>query len=282
MLMRAVSSLKATRDKSSKAPTDPQVYTPWDKFDVEEYVTRNYGRRLLEEDHLIIRAGATALKRSGIPLHSLHRVADVGAWPNFYPTMLFAPYISEEGSLDLIEYSPPNRAYAETIVSGDDGRGPLAGTWDKFEVAMAQEGGQWQDALREARSKARILDGTIYDLPESEYDAIGSYFVSESITDDPEKFREGVFSLVRAVKPGGFIMIAHMLGSKGWPAGEGTNFPALPVTAEDLEEVYGNIADVEVMQVSATPEARKGYRGMAVVVGRRKMAEWTQVPAVIM
>lgn len=246
-------------------------YTPWAEFDVEEYVTRNYGERLLEEDHLIIREVITALKESGIPLRSLHHVADVGAGPNFYPAMLLAPYVSDDGDIDLVEFAPPNRAYAETVISGEDRQGPLAGTWDKFEDDMAQEGPQWQGSLREARSKAKVLDGNIYDLPEGEYDAISSYFVSESITDDPEKFDEAVRSLVGAVKPGGFIMVAHMLGSEGWPAGEGTDFPALPVTVEDLERVYGDLADVEVVQVSATPEAREGYHGMAIVVGRRKL-----------
>jgi hypothetical protein len=260
---------RISTEAETGSETRGNEYTPWDQFGVEEYVSRNYGNRLLREDALIIRGAASGLQASGIALHSLNHVADIGAGPNFYPAMLLAAYVAENGTIDLIEYSTPNRSYMETVIDGTDSQGPLAGVWTKFEDAMIQEGEQWQGTLLAARAKARVLEGSIYDLPKSEYDAISSFFVSESITDDRQQFQQAVRSLVEAVKPGGFIMVAHMIGSEGYPAGEGTHFPAVSVTTEYLQQVYSDIAEVNIVQVSGTPEAREGYHGMAIAVGRR-------------
>lgn len=245
-------------------------YTPWDQFGVDEYVKRNYGNRVLSEDYFIIQTAIRGLRHSGIVPHSLNHVADVGAGPNFYPAMLIAPYIARNGSIDLVEYSSVNRAYAKTVINGSDSLGSLAGTWEKFEDAMVKQDNQWKGALQEARSKAKVVEGSIYELPKEEYDAVSSFFVPESITDDKQKFEYALLTLISSVKPGGFMMFAHMLGSSGYHAREGKFFPAVPVTVDDLNQIYSKFADVSVIKVSEPPEARKGYSGMAFVIGRRK------------
>jgi hypothetical protein len=119
-------------------------------------------------------------------------------------------------------------------------------------------------------TNAQVVDGSIYDLPHQTYDAVSSFFVSESITGDPAQFKEAVNGLIDSVKPGGLIVVAHMLGSEGYYAGEDTSFPAVAVGVEDLKKVYAGKADVEVTQVKAAQEAREGYHGMAIVVGKKR------------
>lgn len=192
--------------------------------------------------------------------------------PNLYPAMLLSPLVKprdEGGEIDLIEFSSANRKYAKSILEDVDTNSPLAGAWEKFEDKMASYGSDWEGVLQGVKDKARVIYGSIYDLPSETYDAISAYFVSESITDDPVKFEKAVTKFVESVKPGGFIMAAHMLGSKGYYAGKGTSFPAVSVNVDDLKKVYRNKADVQVVQVNAKQESRKGYKGMAIVTGKK-------------
>ena len=239
-------------------------YTSWDQFDVQEYVQRNYGNKILEEDRFIIEHAANAIRSADLRPASLSRISDVGAGPNMYPSMLLAPFVKpveEGGQIELIEYSAPNRSYAQSVIDGTDTDGPLGGIWGKFESFIKDQGPEWTgDVFKDVRQKAHVVAGSIDELPKEKSDAVVSFFVPESTTDNWAEFERRVNSLLDFSKPGGFLMVAHMLGSKGYPAGEGTKFPAISLTMEDLKKVYVGKADGKIIHVEAPPRGKRRRR----------------------
>jgi hypothetical protein len=270
------------------------LFTPWDQFDPIEYVRRNYGL-ILPEDRKIIKFVIGQLKRYGItPGVNLHRVADIGAGPNFYPSMIMAPLLDQRGGIiDLIEYAQPNRDFLDKLMGLSDpiyrnqtryGDQQVIHThepWHQFSLLI--HGCYKTSAVnpfRKARESARVIEGSIYQLSTYErsfqYDLVSSYFVAESITADLEECMGAIYSVVHAARPdGGVFVIAFMLGSEGYPAGVGTNFPAVSLTVKDLRKIFSSMSGIDYKVVSITskedePKARDGYHGMAVAIGRRQ------------
>jgi hypothetical protein len=259
------------------------TFDAWGDFDPIEYVTRNYGK-ILPEDRIIIEVVIANLKK--LSLDKVKHVADIGTGPNFYPAMLLASLIEEEGQIDLIEYSQPNRVFMRTLLNQSDGiyrntsrlgkaqsidtRKP----WRQFDDLIAEIGGQskFQHTFAKARATARSIPGDIYTLPESVYDFVSSYFVAESITNDKDECIKALASLLKAVRPGGGFMVAMMVGSKGWPAGETTHFPAVDLSFTEVQDMFDAIPGVVANATLAEDrheKARNGYHGMAIVVGSK-------------
>lgn len=252
---------------------DISTFDSWSEFDSQEYMTRNYGSdTIMPEDEQIIASVARALKRIGIKPESLERVADVGAGPNLYPSMLITPYITPKAKIDLLDFSP-NRNYLAKVFK-DSTHSEETEIWRKFERYMIKIGGDiYRGAEAKARKAINIQFGDIFTLPAARYELITSYFVAESVVNSLMPFREAIQSLARAVKPGGILIIAHMVGSEGYYAGEDTRFPAVNVSLEHIRQAYYD-ADLEL--VSLLPittdgkRPREGYHGMALAVAVRQ------------
>lgn len=254
---------------------DIDSFSGWNQFDPYEYNYRNYGKRILDEDYGIIEFVIKELKDT-IPKNAKFKnVADVGAGPNIYPAMLIAPYIDDNGSLALLEYSNANRTYIQNLLGSnlDDQHMKI---WNKFEDLMIDLGGEsYKNCLKAVLKQAKVEYGDIFDLPKNKFDCITSYFVAESITTSVLQFRKAMQSLASALKKNGILIIAHMVGSEGYYAGESTHFPAVNLTIKDIEEAYRDAElKFEIKAVGddmpAKFKAREGYKGMVVVVARKK------------
>lgn len=250
---------------------------PWHHFDTIEYATRNYAKQIVIEDRQLIAEAIRALTDLGIEQASLGRVADIGAGPNLYPALLLAPFVkpqSQGGRIELLEYSLPNRRYLESVIAGHDSTmyPELAHIWDKFEAYMTDRNPLWQNSLEQVKLKAKVAKGDIYHLPHSRYDAASAFFVPESITTDLEECIRGIQNIISAVKPGGVVLMGHMLGSTGYKAGLDIVFPAVSLTTDDLFKIYNDSIDqLKVIKAPPSKQVREeGYTGMALVVGRRK------------
>lgn len=259
------------------------TFDAWGDFDPIEYVTRNYGK-LLPEDRIIINTAIDALK--SFPLEGVRRVADVGTGPNFYPAMLLASLIEKDGCIDLIEYAKPNRAFMRTLLGQSDGiyrnknklgRAQSINTrqqWQQFEDLIAAVGThhKFHHTFAKARASAQCIPGDIYTLPESTYDFVSSYFVAESITTDKAQCTHALTSLLKSVRPSGGFMVVLMVGSKGYPAGESTHFPAVDLSLTEIRNIFSAIPGVTAKTTlarDAHEKARDGYHGMAIVMGTR-------------
>lgn len=260
------------------------AYDDWEDFDPVEYVSRNFGS-ILPEDRSIINTVIATIKE--MRLSGLHRVADVGAGPNFYPALLLASLLEPGGYIDLIECSQKNRLFMGTLLGDGDGlyyskdkhgitrHIDTLEPWQKYEDLIAQIGmaPQFRHTLTKARMAARIVAGDIYWLPEAAYDFVSAYFVAESITTSKTECFRAIRSLLKAVRPDGGFMVALMIGSHEWLAGEGTRFPAVHLSFADVQEIFDSIPGIEAKAMYAEDEldkVRVGYEGMAIVMGRKK------------
>ncbi|MFD9390610.1 hypothetical protein ACFWBB_07705 [Streptomyces sp. NPDC060000] len=241
--------------------------TNWDSFDSATYAAQNYGTKIHPEDEQIIRFVAAELKNLRIPFENLRSAADIGAGPNLYPGLLLTPYISPGGTLELIDRSAANLHHLrETIEeSGNDG----AAMWAKFETLLLRLG--HRTSVQSLRKVARVREGSIFELPTEQYDAVLCFFVTESITADPEVFAAGLDSLMKSLKPGGLFITAHMVGSTGYESGTANSFPACNLTMPEIERYYRPYGVFRSTLVSHGPQdaIRPGYQGMAALVGRR-------------
>ncbi|MFE3261001.1 hypothetical protein ACFXPS_38555 [Nocardia sp. NPDC059091] len=243
-------------------------YSHWDDFDAKEYVERNYGREILSEDRQIIEFVMSALKELDIEPGSKHSVADVCAGPNLYPALMLSPFISSKGTLELIDIAPGNLNYLRQVLTGHDSE--LLSTWRRFEDYIRSLG-QSAD-LQKILNTSLVKSGSIYELESNSYDAVLSFFGADSITDEEGQFDKATASLMSSVRPNGLFIVAHMIGSRGYFAGEDTFFPAINFNMEQIRQKYDEYGSCMYRLVGRGDQvqARKGYKGMAVVVGRKE------------
>lgn len=241
-------------------------YSDWQEFGTEEYVHRNYGKMMLPEDQQIIDFAAKELAGIKVEPDSLERVADIGAGPNLYPSLLLSPYVKPDGRMDLVDFVQANLDYLEKVLGGDT---EGWGTWEKFESYMRTIGHKAD--LEKVRRMAKVQRGSVFEQPQAAYDAILSFFVTDSMTDDKAVFDKATASLMSALKPNGVFVVAHMVGSRGYFAGERAFFPAVNLSVDDLEAEYKKYGSFKSHLVTHgdLPASRKGYKGMAVLVGRK-------------
>jgi hypothetical protein len=247
--------------------SNKKSWSDWNDFDPREYEYRNYGKQILHEDAEIIKNAIQGLEQMDLKRGSLKRVMDIGTGPNLYPTMLLTPYISWDAKIELIEYAKPNLKYLRTVKETGNNK-----DWIKFEKLMTEMGGEkYKGSINKLLSISEIKEGNIFRLPKNTYDAVVSFFVTESITDDREKFKESLLSLINSLKPGGIIVAAHMVNSREYFAGENTRFPATNLSVNEIEEAYKGLADISLSLIGHTgfKPARKGYKGMALIIGRK-------------
>lgn len=243
-------------------------FDSWDRFDPDEYVHRNYGKRVLPQDQAIIEFFASRLAGALEPA-SLELVADVSNGPNMYPAMLLAPYLSQTGAIDLIEHAEVSQAFLRGLLA-DPEHG--ASPWNGFEDVMIDTGGsRYVGAHRVVCERASVVAGSVYSLATNRYQVLSSYFTAESVTTSRSQFWENIRSLAASVRPGGFLLGAHMTGSHGWFAGEETHFPSVNLSVEDIAEAYQD-ADLQIELLESThaaDSARNGYRSMVAVFARK-------------
>ncbi|MFI6033190.1 SCO2525 family SAM-dependent methyltransferase [Streptomyces sp. NPDC051315] len=239
---------------------------PWDAFDPDEYIKRNYlaiqavDRRILSRvrDHFSDHFGDGGDRvASGI---------DVGAGPNLYPALAMLPWCDE---VTLLERSTSNITYLGGQLSGYDAN------WDQF----------W-DVLREKPAYAAIGDprarfeeavepvrGSLFELCEEEtrWDLGTMFFVAESITTSLTEFRRGVGCFLSALKPGAPFAAAFMEHSEGYQVGS-QEFPARDIDEGDVRAVLKDHAEDVKIHRMANPKqlVRTGYTGMILACGRRK------------
>ena len=248
-----------------------EEFADWNAFDVGEYVQRCYGDRIMDVDAFIIKGVIATFAELELPPADWQRVADVGAGPNLFPGLLLTPFLKSGGTVELIDVSEPNRRYLREALAGVSESGYPVAVWGKYEDLMAGQDERWAGAFGRLRELAEVRAGDVFALPPETYDAVSSFFVTESITTSRDECRLAVEKRIAATKTGGLVVAGHMLGSHRWHAGVGVHFPAVPVTVADLREWYrDHLDDLHIIEPPLTPEVREGYEGTAVVVGRRR------------
>jgi hypothetical protein len=250
-------------------------YSDFENFDVYEYSERNYAHKIRSVDREIIDFVTSTISDMQIACGSLQRVADAGVGPNLYPAMLLSPFIADDGSLELIDIVTKNLEYVKQVLNGSD-REQLH-TWSIYKdyIQKIYEGSIDKIELSQVLTKLANISSTkcksIFELEPNTYDAVISFFVADSIVDTVGGFVRATESLMNALQPGGLFVVAHMVGSRGYFAGERTFFPAANLTLAKIEEVYNEYASFHSCMVMRDSEEafRVGYQGMVTIVGEK-------------
>jgi hypothetical protein len=242
---------------------------PWNMFSPHDYWRRNYSKLQAEDREIIRRVSHFLISAlGGAP--PVRRAIDVGAGTNLYPALLMLPWTEQ---ILLADFSKSNVDWLHDQVAD----GSVRWAWRRFWREMREEKcysdvSRPRTRLRQACGQelgyAGVEQLSVFDLPKARWNLGTMFFVAESITEDPEEFRAAVAAFVGALTPGAPFAAAFMAESDGYPV-DGTHFPALPITPDDisrqLTELDVREPSVELLETSH--RVRDGYAGMIVATG---------------
>jgi hypothetical protein len=241
----------------------------WDVFSSDEYWRRNYAM-LQAEDREIIHLVSPFFRKAFNGRDHARRAIDVGSGTNLYPALLMLPWTEQ---ILLSDHSESNVRWLRHHVLDD----AAPWTWQPFwREARDFEGYNWisdprvrlRQACTGALGCAGIEQRSVFDLPPAQWQLGTMFFVAESITEEPKEFREAIHSFVSALQPNSPFAATFMAGSHGYFVGR-TLFPALSITADDVEEEFEKlgVSEFSVDLLKTTDRVREGYQGMIVATG---------------
>jgi NNMT/PNMT/TEMT family len=242
---------------------------PWNRFSSHDYWRRNY-EELHAEDQEIITRVSHFLKSAFADRPHAQRAIDVGSGTNLYPALLMLPWTDQ---ILLADYSDRNVSWLQDQIANDIDPWAWRPFWGEMREAKGySEIDNPREQLREACASESGYAGierlSIFDLPNARFDLGTMFFVAESITDEPEVFRDAVEHFVGTLKPGAPFAAAFMAGSDGYKVAD-TVFPAVPIAPGDVMRHLTalGVCEQSVELLKTSHRVRDGYTGMIVATG---------------
>lgn len=232
----------------------------WHAFDSAIYELHNYG--ILREDDAWILERMVEF-HSGLPAGA--RVVDVGTGPNLMP--LLVP-LRRSQSIAVWEYSLSNISWlASTLLKGRLQHN-WQQVWDRIRN-LTEDHDSSPDVIDEMRSRIRLHQASIFDLPQGQWDVATMEFCAESITSNPDEFVAACVAFAGCIKDDGSVFAAFMEGSEGYTVGD-VQYPAVRVDAARLQRVFAPLlVELDVARVpDGASRLRSGYTGMLVLTGK--------------
>ena len=225
----------------------------WARFDPEAYVEHYYGDPHPDDDRAVAMT-CRALARLG---RADLDVIDVGTGPNLFPLFAALPVAK---SVTVWEYAQSNIDWMRRELDGGVLREPWTHFWN---VARDAHGAAVDNPITELAEKTKLVQGSIFHLPQRRWDAATMFFCAESITERQDEFERACAAFARAVRPGGVLAAAFLAGSRGYEVA-GEAYPAVSVTVESVAHAFSSLArEIEVAPIGAMgEEIRSGYTGM--------------------
>ncbi len=236
----------------------------WSSFDAEAYFQHYYGAPHPDDDRVI--ACAVAALKGAPPRDGALDILDVGTGPNLIPSFCALP---RARSLTAWEYAETNVAWLRTEVSSAGLRPQWVHFWD---VTRRTYGPSWTmptDPLPDLRQRLKVVQGSIFDLPERAFDAATMFFCAESITARHDEFEAALSAFARAVRSGGLVAAAFLVRSGGYEVA-GRPFPVLRLSADEIETSFARHVTLPAFERIGIVEReiRSGYAGFVFATGR--------------
>lgn len=232
---------------------------PWDEFDSNQYYDHNY-KVLRDDDQQIVEIIRDFFATLGLSSH--RNGIDVGSGSNLYPALAMLPFCDE---ITLYEYSASNVSWLQREIRS------YSPSWDDFWELLAKEPPyKLVDSPRERLAAvARIERSSIFDLPESRWDAGTMFFTAESISATRSEFRAALTRFIRSLRTGAPFAAAFMENSVGYTVGS-RQFPAVAISENDVKScLEGDVKGLAIHRIGLTHEPlRAGYDGMILATGR--------------
>ena len=146
----------------------------WAQFDSEAYFQHYYGEPHADDD-LVIRHAVEAMKHAS-PIGAELDVVDVGTGPNLIPLFCALP---RARSLTVWEYAQSNVTWLEAEMERADMRPQWQHFWSVTREAYRPVCRLPDNPTSAIRAKTVIRQGSIFDLPEREWDAATMFFCAE-------------------------------------------------------------------------------------------------------
>jgi hypothetical protein len=250
----------------------------WDAFDSRWYRNHNYGIVRPEDRTMVKRVrDFFAASASADPLPVDARGLDVGAGSNLYPSFAMLPFCA---NLDLWEHSAANVRWLRSQQSWwhrFDKR------WDKFWDILTENPSYraYADDHRpmvEFSRKAVIRQGSIFDLPEGQWDMGTMFFVACSMSGSRDEFDRAVRCFLRSLRPKAPFAIAFMTGSTGYPAGRHVRFPAYPLTKDGDKDLQSFDELAYAVSVHPIDSGLRDGIGMLLITGKAQGGDAGALP----
>lgn len=245
-------------------------------FEPADYLAEYYAGIGEENDALL---GFLARAYASLPVGA--SLVEVGGGPTVYQLVAAA---GRGAAITFAEPVPANRQAVKAWVAAQPG----AFDWRPFvrralehEGVVDPPGSAVNERERQLRASLRhfrtcdVLSPAPLGALSPQFDAVGSHFVTESITADRSAWKWGLANLVGLLRPGGRLVLSSLEGATSWRAGDRT-FPAVPLTADDvvgaLEDLGVRVDLVERIDAEtgdATSPTHQGYLGMVFAAGWR-------------
>jgi NNMT/PNMT/TEMT family len=231
----------------------------WNEFDAELYFKHNYSS-LRDDDRQIVEILRDFFRSGDIP-DGAHGV-DIGTGTNLYPTLAMLPFCHR---VTMLDYS------AASIKWLHDEMRRWSPSWHQVWQVLAKEApyDMVRDLSALLASRARIVSGNIFEMPQQRWDVGTMCFVAESISSSKEEFHAASRAFLRSLRTGAPFVAAFMKNSRGYLIGKRW-YPAVPIDESDVERCLGGLAGpvtVKLIDVRE-PLLREGYNGMIVAFGR--------------
>lgn len=244
----------------------------WETFTSEVYFKQNYAA-LREDDKEIIRTMGKYLAEhfKGHP-STTRRAIDVGTGVNLYPALAMLPFC---GSITLYEYAPTNLEWLRRekgLAWANSWKVPAPHFWAVLEDLPPY--GAVDAPLQQLTDRIDIQQGSLFELRSDQPWDLGTmFFVAESITEDPDQFRQGIDRFLSALRVGAPFVIAFMEGRENGYHVAGQSFPSTDIYESDVRQYLSAKTHLDVVKhIPHEVEAPLDdpYTGMVVACGRTR------------
>jgi hypothetical protein len=232
----------------------------WNRWPVEPYLVENY-RDLHPADAAVIDHHSAYYRR--LAPNSVERSLEFGAGPNLYPLMLAAACSLEIHALDP---SSANVAYLNRqLANGPDD------SWQPFYSRCRLRNSALPPLLSDALTRVRAFQADGLSASPGAYDLASMNFVAEGATEDHTEFSALCLAFVRSVRSGGHLVAAFMENLGRYRLVGGAQWPAYPVDADVIRDVFrAHTDDLVIGRIDPDPTLPEyGYTGMVLLTARR-------------
>jgi hypothetical protein len=247
-----MSGERPLKSDPARVPSGNDDYL-WAQFDSEVYFAHNYGEPHPDDD-LIIGYAVEAIARAR-PRSAELSIVDVGTGPNLIPFLLALPRARR---LTAWEYAESNVAWLQAELRRSELRPQWRHFWDVTRKAYGPDWRLPNNPMDLLRAKCTVEHGSVYGLPERNWDAATMFFCAESITERQDEFEAACTAFARCVKRGGAVVAAFLVGCSGYEVAV-RRFPVLNLHDDMITDTFSRLADnVTTRKISAGPDETIG------------------------
>jgi hypothetical protein len=265
------------------------IFTPFTTgFVSADYNRSNYGE-LQDVDRDVINLFLSGFHDLGIEPRSIHGIcACVGAGPTPLDAMLASIFLGDGSrikSLDISDSNLIDTAFrvgnGTHVYESEDMRGrkvkiDTIQPWIKFEEEILEQGTKifsnsapFQQTLKRYQRMGESVYGDINRLPAEVFSLGTSFYCAESATPFQNQMEYMWTKFFHSLMEGAPFVIASVVESDGYRAGEFTKFPATHLQEPDYHDILSRMPITYKLSITSHT-FRPGHGGVAVIVGRKK------------